>query len=208
MRRTLPLAPALALGIALVVLAVGVTDWWNDRGASPGRADVGFYDDMTLHHSQALMMSLAYIRNGEDSTLRSIASEIDFTQAGDIRVMQDALSRWDEAGTPDVAMEWMGEGVAPNDMPGLASAADMNALTAERGRALDDLFTRLMIEHHAGGAGMADAAVERARLAEVRDLARAMAFTQRREIDELNHRRLDLGLPIVEPDPGLHAEHE
>jgi uncharacterized protein (DUF305 family) len=153
------------------------------------------------------MMARAYMRYGDDTVLRSVAQEIDFAQAGDVRVMQDALSRWDEAGSPDVAMDWMDDPVAPDAMPGLATAADMNALTSRRGLELDDLFTRLMIEHHAGGADMADAAVGRARLGGVKDLARAMAFTQRREIDELNHRRLDIGLSVVVPETGAHSGH-
>ena len=56
-----------------------------------------------------------------------------------------------------------------------------------------------MIEHHAGGIHMAQYAQEHARLGDVRDLARAMAANQEMEIDELNHVRQDLGLPLYQP---------
>ncbi len=202
MRRKVPLVPAIVFGFALIVLAVGVTDWWNDRPPSPNAADIGFYDDMTTHHFQALDMARTYMRYGSNDDLRSRVAEIDTAQSGDIRVMQEALVSWGEVGTPDLAMEWMGEGVDPNQMPGLATPAEMAALSAARGAELDDLFTRLMIEHHAGGAAMADAGAERAGLSDVRETARFMALAQRREIDELNHVRQDLGLELVEAQSG------
>ncbi|MDZ4828267.1 MAG: DUF305 domain-containing protein [Actinomycetota bacterium] len=202
MRRTVPLLPAVVFGLALVVLAVGVTDWWNDRPPSPNAADIGFYDDMTTHHFQAIAMARTYMRYGSNDDLRSRAEEIDLAQSGDIRVMQEALVSWDEIGTPDTAMEWMGEGVDPNQMPGLATPAEMAALSAARGVELDDLFTRLMIEHHGGGAAMGDAAAELAGLSEVRETARLMAKGQRREIDELNKVRQAFGFDLVEPDSG------
>ena len=46
---------------------------------------------------------------------------------------------------------------------------------------------------------MAQYAQEHARLQDVRELAGSIVATQRMEIDELNHLRQGLGLPIFEP---------
>jgi uncharacterized protein (DUF305 family) len=81
----------------------------------------------------------------------------------------------------------------------MATPEQLADLEAGRGLALDDLFTRLMIEHHAGGIHMAEFAEEHARLGDVRELARSMAANQEMEIGELNHVRQDLGLPLYEP---------
>jgi uncharacterized protein (DUF305 family) len=198
-RPGVPFLPAIFIAAALLFLGVATGTWWANREASPGAVDIGFYDDMTTHHLQAIEMANLYVGAGDNADLRSRAEEIAFFQAGDIRKMQDSLRDWDETGTPGTAMEWMGEPVDPDAQPGMATPAELVALGAARGGELDDRFTRLMIDHHAGGAHMAEHAAETARLSDTRDFAAAMARTQRREIDELNHLRVDLGLPVHEP---------
>jgi uncharacterized protein (DUF305 family) len=54
-----------------------------------------------------------------------------------------------------------------------------------------------MIRHHAAGSAMAEYAADHGEHAGVRKFAAAMARTQRSEINEINHRRLALGLPAV-----------
>lgn len=193
-RGGVPVPAALAFALGIGVLSWGVSAWFHDREDAPGPVDVGFYDDMTTHHYQAIEMANVYVRNGDDPLLREVAAKISFAQAGDIREMQRALVEWDETGTPDVAMEWMGTPVDQHAQPGMASAAELDQLVEARGSQLDDLFSRLMIEHHEGGIHMAEVAAERARLGDVRELARVMAASQREEIDELGRRRVELGL--------------
>jgi uncharacterized protein (DUF305 family) len=195
-----PFLPAIFLAAALLFLGAVAGTWWANRETAPGSVDIGFYDDMSSHHLQAIKMSNVYERNGADDDLRSRALEIEFEQIGDVRVMQDSLSEWGESGSPDTAMEWMGAAVPTDQMPGLASPTDMAQLETAGGSALDELFTRLMIQHHEGGVHMAEHAAESARTGDARDLAAAMARKQQREIDELNHVRLDLGFPIVSDD--------
>jgi uncharacterized protein (DUF305 family) len=201
-RRTrpgVPFLPAIFIGVALLVLGVGAATWWHNRETTPGAVDVGFYDDMTTHHLQAIKMANIYTQHGDNDDLRSRAEEIAFFQSGDVRVMQDALSDWGKEGTANTAMEWMGTPVPQDAQPGMATPPQMADLEAARGLALDDQFTQLMIEHHAGGIHMAQYAEEHARLHDVRELAGSIVATQRMEIDELNHLRQDLGLPIFEP---------
>jgi uncharacterized protein (DUF305 family) len=198
-QRVVPLALVVCLIVAFAALAAGVATWWAYREDQPGAVDIGFYDDMSTHHLQAVDMSRIYMRNGDDPVFLSFAREIEFEQIGDIRVMQDALGEWDETGSPDVAMEWMGMSVPQDRQPGMATPEEMEQLAAASGKELDELFTRLMIDHHNGGIHMAQNAAERAKLASTRRLATAMVKTQSREIDELNHARQDAGLPIYTP---------
>jgi uncharacterized protein (DUF305 family) len=198
-RPGVPFLPAIFLAAALLFAGYAAGTWWANRTALPSQVDIGFYDDMSSHHQQAVDMARIYERYGDNDSLRSRAQEIETSQIGDIRVMQYALAKWNETGTPNVAMQWMGESVPQDAMPGMATPAEMQELAAARGLQLDDLFTALMINHHAGGLHMAQHAAETARLSETRSVANAMAKTQQMEIDELNHARQDLGLPIHQP---------
>jgi uncharacterized protein (DUF305 family) len=201
-RPGVPFLPAIFLAAALLFAGYAAGTWWANREAKPSQVDIGFYDDMSSHHQQAVDMARVYMRDGDNESLRSRAQEIETSQIGDIRVMQDSLAKWNETGTPNVAMQWMGEPVPQDAMPGMATPAEMQELAAARGLQLDDLFTALMIDHHAGGLHMAEHAAEAARLSETRSIADAMVKTQQMEIDELNHARQDLGLPIHQPSTG------
>ncbi len=198
-----PIPALVAFAFALVFASVATTYWWLERDPQPGAVDVGFYDDMTAHHEQAIAMSHTYMRYGEDELLWNMANEIDRFQSGDIRVMQDAMQAWGEVGTPDVAMEWMGMPAPQQQQPGMATDEQLEALETARGAELDDLFTRIMIDHHASGAEMAAAAADGAKLDEVREFAAIMASGQRAEIGELNFAREQLGLPEYQP-PAFH----
>jgi uncharacterized protein (DUF305 family) len=75
----------------------------------------------------------------------------------------------------------------------------MSQLAAARGFELDNLFTELMINHHAGGIHMAAYAATHAQAAAIRKLAAAMADGQRGEISEMNTWRAQHGLPRIVP---------
>jgi uncharacterized protein (DUF305 family) len=201
-----PSWPQIAL-LAIACLFAGAAGmyWWEQRGPNPNDADIGFYDDMTAHHLQAIDMAQTYLRHGEFSTLRAMANEVAFFQSGDVRMMQAGLQEWGEQPDDDVAMGWMGMEVPEQAQPGMATPDQLRQLRAARGRELDELYTRLMINHHAGGKHMADAEVELGRDGEAKDFAAALARTQATEIDELNWARERLGLEPVDPgaDPSL-----
>lgn len=194
---TLSVGKVLVLCAALMFLAGAAVYAWMSRAdqPSPDAVDVGFFDDMQVHHLQGVQMALAYIEDGEDTLLRQMAEEIVLVQAGEVRLMGQAVEDW---GAPDVddelAMDWMGMPVPQFQQPGMASEADMERLAAATGEELDDLFTRLMVEHHRGGVHMAEFAAEHGTEDLVRRLAGAMVTTQRSEVAELNLRREDLGL--------------
>jgi uncharacterized protein (DUF305 family) len=104
-----------------------------------------------------------------------------------------------------VAMEWMGHPVDPVSMPGMATAEELEQLASATGVDADDLFSRLMIIHHAAGAEMAEYAAENGENETVRSFAAKVAKIQRVEIDELNSRREVLGLEPVETVPFSHS---
>jgi uncharacterized protein (DUF305 family) len=194
-RFALSLVQVLVLVVGVVLATSAVTAWWVNRDPTPNATDVGFYDDMTTHHYQAIAMAITYLKHGTDPVLTLIAGGINASQNGDIRQMQTALQNWRRQGSPDVAMEWMNMPVPQDAQPGMATPAQLERLNNARGRQLDDLFSRLMIAHHRGGIHMADAAVRLGHLS--RPLATYMASTQRSEVGDMNHRREQLGLPPV-----------
>jgi uncharacterized protein (DUF305 family) len=198
-RRGVSLPVVLFLVVACMVLAAAVTYRWDHRGPSFGAVDVGFFDDMTTHHLQAIDLATVYTRYGNDPVLLGDSSKIIFTQAGDIRQMRRALGEWRRSGTPDVAMEWMGMSSPQNAQPGMATPEQVAALSRARGRRLDDLYSALMINHHAGGLHMAEYAEDHAKTSLARSLARVMERDQRFEIADMNLYRQKLGLPVHRP---------
>jgi uncharacterized protein (DUF305 family) len=199
--------PALWQIIALVLALCGlaaVVGWrlGSDEPAAPNRTsvDVGFFQDMTTHHQQAITMALDYLRNGDDPRLLQMASEIVTYQSSEIGMMNTYLGQWGRDGDePDKAMDWMGPPYRRDEMPGLATKAQMDALASARGAELNELFTALMINHHAGGVHMAAAAAKTAKLASTRHWAAAMDDGQRGEISEMNTWRTKHGLATIVP---------
>ena len=199
--------PGTGLWIVLVVVALvlgGAIGWRvtkSQDAKAPGRdsVDVGFFQDMVSHHNQAVAMGYLYLQNGTDPLLRQIATEIINYQNAEIGMMNDHLAQWGQQATegPD-AMAWMNMKVPRDQMPGLATNAQMDQLANARGQELNDLFTRLMILHHEGGVHMAEYAAAHASTETVRSWATAMADGQRGEISELNRWRVQHDLPSVE----------
>jgi uncharacterized protein (DUF305 family) len=210
-RRRGPAVWQIVLLALVVVVAAGAVGWRiGDRGtAHPAKSsvDVGFFYDMTAHHQQALTMALDYIRNGNDPRLLQMAREIVTYQSSEIGAMNTYLTQWDRLGdAPALAMGWMQPPLPRSKMPGLATKAQMAQLAAARGFELDDLFTRLMIVHHAGGIHMAGYAANHAQEKSTRDLAAAMDDGQRGEISEMNTWRTQHGLKTVVPPLAKYAD--
>ena len=195
----------VALMVAIIFLA-GVVGWRIGQIEPDGpdhlSVDVGFFQDMSTHHSQAVTMGFDYLAHGTDPLLRQIAAEIVTYQSSEMGIMGEYLTQWDELDTQsETAMEWMGMPVARGRMRGLATPQQMHDLATIRGGKLDQLFTRLVIDHHAAGVHMAEHAARLATGAPAKEWAQSMAEGQRHEIGELNRWRTANGLDPV--DPGL-----
>ncbi len=193
-----------ALVLAFAFLGASVTYFVTERtdgGPGPNSVDVGFLQDMVTHHEQALALSLSEIDNGDESGVKLFAKEILQQQSYEIGLMQRQLSNWGYAreNRPETAMEWMGMEFEPQQMPGMASDAELRALREASGREADALFIALMQDHHRGGVDMAAAAAEEAESSWVRDLAARFVRNQAIEINEMEAARERFGLSAT-PD--------
>ena len=187
--------------VALVVaslLIAGMVGWLIGESSSSaddgGPVDIGFLQDMRIHHEQAVQMAMIY-RDLEDTDpgLRTIAGSILVTQNLDIGQMIQMLRTIGapEAAESDQAMAWMGMPTTHAAMPGMASEADLVALAESSGADADRLFVELMVAHHQGGLHMAEFAATEAENAEVRSLAESIAEGQQGEVVEMEDRLAD-----------------
>ncbi|MHA6796158.1 DUF305 domain-containing protein [Pseudonocardia bannensis] len=192
----------VALGGVLALLLLGAAAGLliglpSAEPAAPtaGSVDVGFAQDMSVHHEQAVQMASWERDHSGDPVLRQLAFDIEATQTAQIGRMQGWLELWGASALPvgGQHMAWMsgtsghshaattsaGEGVAT--MPGMASAEELRALRAASGRDLDVLFLQLMLRHHQGGAAMLEYGAQHAEQPVVRNLATQMLSSQSAE---------------------------
>ena len=158
---------------------------------APTEVDIGFAQDMIVHHQQAIVMA-AYTREHTASDeVRALAGTIDAAQQREIGQMTGWLQSWGKPIQSDrLPMAWMADGDESGhdhhdagSMPGMASPAEMDQLVNLTGARLDAQFLRLMTRHHEGGLPMAKEAARRAGTTYVRATARTMVSDQQREID-------------------------
>lgn len=177
-----------ALLVAVAFLA-GVVGWRiaQPRDASADSADVGFLLDMTTHHEQAIYLSSVELQRGTNAEAKVFAEEIHRWQSYEIGLMEGLLADLghDRYDPPKLAMAWMGHPVPRDAMPGLAAHDELEAMLDASGDDVDAHFVALMVDHHAGGVEMAEAAAERVDDEDVRALALRMAEVQRQEIGEM-----------------------
>ena len=184
-----------SLAVCLVVIGFSTGFFVGGADAQPDHpgedsVDVGFLRDMAIHHDQAIAMAYIYLDKDtpeDDKVIRTIAYEIARNQQYEVGIMVQALAGWGYvAQNPDeVVMRWMGMALPEEQMPGMASDEQIDALRAATGSEATDLFIELMVAHHEAGAAMADFAAERAETGTTENLARNFAAAQRGEIAEL-----------------------
>ncbi|WP_433713762.1 DUF305 domain-containing protein [Nocardia sp. CA-084685] len=199
-RQRTPLLVLGAIGILLIGFAVGVLARLPLDGNSepdPGAVDIGFSQDMSAHHAQAVEMAGIALIGSTDNDVRRLAYDILTTQQGQIGRMQGWLQMWGKPNqNVDGYMGWMTEqsghshSGATTDhamsgpsaaMPGMATTAEITALRQATGPTLDTMFLQLMLRHHQGGLSMTEYAAQHAETTAVRTLAAAMATTQQGE---------------------------
>jgi uncharacterized protein (DUF305 family) len=193
MRRVaLPVAAVLALVAVATGVFLAMSDDREATTGAPTEVDIGFAQDMIVHHQQAVVMA-AYTRERTASDeVRAMAGTIDAAQQREIGQMTGWLQSWGEPIQSDrLPMAWMADGegaghghhAEAGSMPGMASAAEMDQLVNLTGARLDARFLQLMTRHHEGGLPMAKEAATRAGTTYVRATARIMVSDQQREID-------------------------
>ena len=178
-------------GLVATALIAGMIGWLvHDTVSEPGAGDVevGFLQDMRVHHEQAFEIAMTYLdRPDTDRGLRVVARTIVFGQSIEIGRMIELLRSFDapEAGEDDTAMEWIGMAMSIDTMPGLATETQLEELASASGNTADRLFVELMTAHHEAGIDMAEFAAENASDDDVRAFADSMAKGQRDDIVEM-----------------------
>ena len=179
----------------------------------PNAVDVGFVQDMSVHHEQAILMSQLALRQGTVATSQ-IAAAILSGQAQEVGAMRGWLQVWNQPAVDPTPMGWMkmGPSASPTvtmsgmpdipgmsmpsatptpgsmdyaPMPGMATPAQMLTLTNARGKAFDILFAQLMIRHHLGGIAMDKAAIAQGASTLVAQLAQQEVAEQFQDISYL-----------------------
>jgi len=203
-------AVALLLLGAAAGMLIGLPGSGGRAVPAADSVDVGFAQDMSVHHEQAVRMAIWERDHTADPQLRQLAFDIESGQSRQIGYMQGWLGLWGASsqatggymrwmpatnmpGTADMpAMTGMSDGhdmdsaathPGMSRMPGMASESELRELTSSTGPALDVLFLRLMLRHHEGGRGMLSYAETHAQEPEVRNMARQMLSAQTSEAD-------------------------
>jgi uncharacterized protein (DUF305 family) len=190
----------VVLGVIALCFLAGAVGYLVGTRQSPvatSAVDRGFLFDMSDHHDQAVQMALCTVGRAEDETVQKMAAEILTFQNRELARMASLLELMQverPATEGRTAMDWMGMPVPVEQMPGMASAADYQALCSATGSDLDRRFLTLMRAHHQGGVHMAEAATASAANPSVRKLAEVMARNQRIEVNEYTAQMERLGL--------------
>ncbi|WP_324197786.1 DUF305 domain-containing protein [Nocardia abscessus] len=198
MRHWTRIAALVSAAFALLVLGAALRPlvFPENRSAAPVLTvmEIGFVQDMTTHHQQALLM-VQRLDSSVDPAIARLAEQLDRTQRLEIGTMLGWLRLANAAPSSDRAMAWMHATdasphrhpaavaqTAPTPlMPGMASGAELDALATARGRDAEVLFLQLMFRHHQGGIAMAEAADGLLGSGPVKEIARAMIHGQGQE---------------------------
>ncbi|MFI0351192.1 DUF305 domain-containing protein [Actinomadura sp. 9N407] len=182
---------------AFMVLGAGGVMLLPDNGPSPaearasagGAVDIGFSQDMIVHHQQAVTMAQA-VRGRTSPSVSQLAATIELNQIKEIGQMQGWLALWNAPQVPSgPPMTWMATGdrghaghrATGGAMPGMASLREVEGLGEVKGKDADVRFLQLMIRHHQGGLIMTGAAARTAANPQVRALATRMTAEQHQE---------------------------
>jgi uncharacterized protein (DUF305 family) len=185
--------------VAVFLLALAYVGGYIAPGLrTPGdnSAEAGFARDMSVHHSQAVAMSMIAWQNPlltgtpadveASRELRTMAYDIATNQQNQIGQMTVWLQGWHLSPTGSrPRMAWMPDGATELEgglMPGMATPDQLDELSQDSGKKLDILYCQLMLRHHLGGIHMVEGVLKLTDNDQVRTLAQAMQAGQQREV--------------------------
>ncbi|MBK1785819.1 DUF305 domain-containing protein [Prauserella sp. ASG 168] len=158
-----------------------------------GSVEVGFAQDMSVHHLQAVTMANWARDHSGDRAIVQLAFDIGSTQTEQVGRMKGWLMLWQQPEEPlGEYMTWMtepgshsghgGDQVSPSAgegaMPGMATEQELTKLRSLSGEELDVYFLQLMLRHHQGGTDMAQYAYDHSSVGAVRTLAQSILKSQ------------------------------
>jgi uncharacterized protein (DUF305 family) len=203
-----PKTPTRALSALALTLALGagLTACSDDAGSSGSAtevsttehndADVTFASDMITHHAQALSMVDLTLDRPLDPEVQALAEDIRAAQGPEIETMADWLTKWGEE-VPETMRDHANAGhdmddmsdnmddMGHDDMPGMMSADDMDALENASDSEFQDMWLEMMVEHHEGAVEMAETETEDGQFKDAVDLAGQIIDAQKQEIDTM-----------------------
>jgi uncharacterized protein (DUF305 family) len=208
------LAAATLVAVGLLVAAGVLLFASQDRDGAreSDSVDVGFSQDMSVHHLQGVQMANVARERSGDPLVRQLAFDIESSQLEQVGRMKGWLSMWNQPETSTGApMTWMRPSPShgqhgqapptPTSMPGMASSQELNALRTLTGPDFDTYFLQLMTRHHQGAAPMLHEATKRAIQPQVRNLAQQMLTAQSTESDVMKQMLLERGAqPLPAPN--------
>jgi uncharacterized protein (DUF305 family) len=147
-------------------------------------ADVEFAQSMIAHHEQAIEMAeiAQDPARQADPDVVALAGRVEAAQDPEIDLMSGWLESWGEP----IQMESSG-GHDMSDMTGMMSAEDMDALGTITGTEFDDMWLRMMVEHHEGAIDMATKIQDDGANPDVTTLATQIVSAQQAEVEEMRH---------------------
>lgn len=155
-------------------------------------ADVEFATAMIPHHAQAIQMVTLTDTRTLDPEVDQLAEDIRAAQTPEVETMVDWLTAWDQevpATTLDHShgdhLDEMPDTGGMDDMPGMMSTDEMQALADAPDSEFQDRWLEMMREHHQGAIEMARAEQESGVFPGAVALAEAIAATQQAEIDRI-----------------------
>jgi uncharacterized protein (DUF305 family) len=163
----------------------------------PSKADVDFMQGMIMHHGQAVEMTELLKTRTKDPAVMELGKKIDVSQSDEMRWMKQWLTDrgFPEAADPMGGMDMKGMDMKGMDMsmpmmPGMLTAAQMDALRKASGPQFDHLFLTGMIQHHTGALQMVKelfANPGAGQDPQLFDFASDVDNTQQAEIDIMRH---------------------
>ncbi|HCT79306.1 MAG TPA: DUF305 domain-containing protein [Micromonosporaceae bacterium] len=189
------------LGIMLVIgLVLGyAAGFLTPRGNLPSdnSPEAGFARDMSAHHAQAVAMGMIAQEKGINVAVRGFGADIALTQQAQIGMMDQWLRDWKlNPNSASPPMSWMPDSMTSLEnglMPGMATQAEMAALSSATGPEVDRLFLKMMIKHHLGGVHMVDGVLKVSENPDVVWLATSMKAGQQGEISALQELQKSVG---------------
>ncbi|MET8233809.1 DUF305 domain-containing protein [Micromonospora sp. NPDC005298] len=150
----------------------------RDVGPAPHNSlDVWFVRMMIPHHAQALAMAELAPERAADPDVRAIADRIRASQGPEIGMMRGWLQ------TRGLPAEVPGHD--HGTMRGMQSPEAMRQLAAVRGADFDQLFVRMMTEHHRGAIELATDLLTVGSDLTLNEFANSLATEQTVEIDRM-----------------------
>ena len=143
-------------------------------------ADVTFLQMMYPHHAQAVDMAKLVPSRSQTQQVITLAQNIEKAQGPEMTQMTGLLTSF---GKPAPSAEMAGHDMpGMGAMPGMMSAEQMNNLTGLSGKAFDQEWLQMMIDHHTGAIDMSNTEVRDGTNPDAKKLAQAIIANQQAEI--------------------------